>query len=141
MIYTSSRLALPEDFTNYLTKSYSEASVQSSSCDTTAHLASLLLLSPNTLQTNTVFINETVSKHFKDNWIVRFHFGCLLNLCEAWEPFKAAKATMSEVTKPEKVREMALKHFETLEVCKCSVLLFLLSIFELFRTALPRLKY
>ena len=35
-------------------------------------------------------MREIVDKHFSDNWVIPFYMGYLVDLSEAWEPYKVS---------------------------------------------------
>lgn len=40
-------------------------------------------------------MREIVDKHFPDNWIISYYLGYTVDLSVQWEPYKAAKAALS----------------------------------------------
>eukprot|EP00965_Chrysotila_dentata_P235999 6201083-Pleurochrysis_carterae.AAC.2 len=47
---------------------------------------------------------ERCCRHFADNWVIAYYMGNLVELCHAWEPYKAAKTALSNTTQPATVR-------------------------------------
>ncbi|TRY73510.1 hypothetical protein TCAL_01553 [Tigriopus californicus] len=61
------------------------------------------------LKTESAAMREIVDKFFADNWIITYYMGHEVNLVEAWEPYKAAKAALANTLQPSKVKELSLK--------------------------------
>jgi WASH complex subunit strumpellin len=40
-------------------------------------------------------MREIVDKHFADNWVINLYMGMTVNLIDAWEPYKSAKAALN----------------------------------------------
>jgi WASH complex subunit strumpellin len=55
-------------------------------------------------------MREIVDKHFPDNWVISLYMGMTVNLCEAWEPYKAAMAALNNTLSPENVALQAQRH-------------------------------
>lgn len=68
-----------------------------------------LFFSPKTLHSEPARVREIVDKFFPENWIVSIYMGVTINLLDAWEPFKAARNALVNVTDPSNVREVTLK--------------------------------
>jgi WASH complex subunit strumpellin len=73
-----------------------------------AMLYIILYFSPKTLNQQFSRMREIVDKFFADNWIVSFYMGVTVNLIDAWEPYKAAKAAIMNVTDAVNVKDMSL---------------------------------
>lgn len=61
------------------------------------------------LKNEAAAMREIVDKFFADNWVITYYMGHEVNLVEAWEPYKAAKAALVNTLQPTKVKEMSLK--------------------------------
>ena len=112
-------MGLSDEFTEYLTKTYhgeiTNSVRKSTYCDT-VHLTILLNLSPEVLQNQKAFMQEIAANNYRENWVIQTSFGSLINLAEAFDPFKAGKLALAEVSKAEKVKLVALDRYESLEV-------------------------
>lgn len=69
-----------------------------------------LYFSPKTLQQQNSRMREIVDKFFPDNWIVSIYMGITVNLVDAWDPYKAAKNALINVTETKNIKEIATKH-------------------------------
>uniref|UniRef100_A0A1I8NPM8 WASH complex subunit strumpellin n=2 Tax=Stomoxys calcitrans TaxID=35570 RepID=A0A1I8NPM8_STOCA len=56
-----------------------------------------LYFSPKILHSQVAQMREIVDKFFSDNWVVSIYMGITVNLVDAWDQFKAAKAALSVV--------------------------------------------
>lgn len=74
-----------------------------------------LFFSPTTLYNQTSRMREIVDKFFSDNWIISVYMGITVNLLSSWEPYKAAKAAISDTIKPSKILEISQNHSKILE--------------------------
>lgn len=80
-----------------------------------AMLYVVLFFSPNILQSQTAKMREIVDKYFPDNWILSTYMGITVNLIDSWEPYKAAKAALSNTLETSNVREISKKYGEKLK--------------------------
>lgn len=78
-----------------------------------------LFFSPKTLHTQASRMREIVDKFFSDNWIVSIYMGITISLLDAWEPFKAAKSALVNVTDPSNVREISTQRVKDLDKVLC----------------------
>lgn len=69
-----------------------------------------LFFSAETLHRQNSRMREIVDKFFADNWIVSIYMGITVNLIDAWDPYKAAKAALTNAIDPSNVRYIATKH-------------------------------
>jgi WASH complex subunit strumpellin len=93
-----------------------------------------LYFSPNVLHNQTASMRETVDKFFPDNWVgivnykfihnnnteliqvISVYMGMVINLAEAWEPFKAARSALANTLEASNVKEHAIKNAARLQV-------------------------
>ncbi|XP_063699723.1 WASH complex subunit 5 [Culicoides brevitarsis] len=68
-----------------------------------------LFFSPRTLHAEPARMREIVDKFFPENWIVSIYMGVTINLLDAWDPFKAAKNALVNITDPQSVKEVTGK--------------------------------
>lgn len=57
----------------------------------------LLYFCPNVLKTQRSRMREITDKFFYDNWVISLSMGELVNLFEAWEPYKAARESLMQI--------------------------------------------
>ncbi|OQV24357.1 WASH complex subunit strumpellin [Hypsibius exemplaris] len=60
-----------------------------------AMLYVVLYFDPDTLYNQPATMREIVDKHFADNWVVSTYMGNLVNLLDAWEPYRAARGALA----------------------------------------------
>ncbi|KAK6645588.1 hypothetical protein RUM43_001868 [Polyplax serrata] len=75
-----------------------------------AMLVICLFFSPSILHYQTAVMREIVDKYFPDNWVINIYMGEILNLIDAWEPYKAAKSALSNSLEPQNLSEYSKKH-------------------------------
>ncbi|XP_011207419.2 WASH complex subunit homolog 5 [Bactrocera dorsalis] len=56
-----------------------------------------LFFTPQTLHSQVAQMREIVDKFYADNWVVSIYMGVTVNLIDAWDEFKAAKAALAPV--------------------------------------------
>ncbi|XP_053956653.1 WASH complex subunit homolog 5 [Anastrepha ludens] len=56
-----------------------------------------LFFTPQTLHSQVAQMREIVDKFYADNWVVSVYMGVTINLIDAWDEFKAAKAALAPV--------------------------------------------
>uniref|UniRef100_A0A1A9W7M3 WASH complex subunit strumpellin n=1 Tax=Glossina brevipalpis TaxID=37001 RepID=A0A1A9W7M3_9MUSC len=71
-----------------------------------------LYFSPKILHTQVAQMREIVDKFFNDNWMVSIYMGITVNLVDAWDQFKAAKAALTAVIEINTVKGFCLLHKE-----------------------------
>jgi len=50
-----------------------------------------LFFAPDILNGQPAVMREIVDKFFPDNWVISVYMGMIVNLAEAWDPYRAAK--------------------------------------------------
>lgn len=75
-----------------------------------AMLYVILYFAPTTLHTEQAKMREIVDKHFPDNWVISIYMGITVDLCEAWDPYKAAKNALNNTVQQDNVQELASTH-------------------------------
>lgn len=77
-------------------KAYTELEHQTTAYATQASMLYVLLyFYPDVLHNRQAIMREIVDKHFADNWVINLYMGMTVNLIDAWEPYKAAKAALN----------------------------------------------
>ncbi|XP_037084862.1 WASH complex subunit 5-like [Pollicipes pollicipes] len=74
-----------------------------------------LYFRPAVLAAETAVMREIVDKFFPDNWVISVYMGSVVNLLEAWEPYKAARTVLQASLDTAAVRQMASKHAAKME--------------------------
>ncbi|XP_055343798.1 WASH complex subunit 5-like [Paramacrobiotus metropolitanus] len=80
-----------------------------------AMLYVVLYFEPDTLHNQPAKMREIVDKHFADNWVIGTYMGMLVNLLDAWEPYKAARGALANTIDAAVVRNMAARKGEKLQ--------------------------
>lgn len=76
-----------------------------------------LYFQPKILQTQQAKMREIVDKYFPDNWVISLYMGIVVNLIEAWEPYKAAKAALNNSLATDNCKQLSVKHSDQLKSC------------------------
>ena len=105
-----------------------------------------LFFCPSILETEASTMREIVDKFFPDNWVcfnnclsfyfqiltffiilkvVSVYMGFTFNLVDWWEPYKCAKAAMSNTTQASNIKQIVTKNVDKLQV---SVEIFLMKL-------------
>ncbi|XP_071483871.1 WASH complex subunit 5-like [Diadema antillarum] len=80
-----------------------------------AMLYVILFFSPDTLHSQQAKMREIVDKHFPDNWVITVYMGIVVNLADAWDPYKAAKTALNNTLDLNNIKELAIRHNKRLE--------------------------
>ena len=75
-----------------------------------------LFFAPEILRDEPAAMREIVDKFFPDNWVIAYYMGSVVNLCEAWDPYKAAKAALANTLQSNNVKSVSLKVIKSFEV-------------------------
>lgn len=75
-----------------------------------AMLYIVLYFSPHLLHSNYSSMREIVDKFFPDNFVINIYMGMVVNLIEAWEPFKAAKSALNNTLEIANLKRSAGYH-------------------------------
>eukprot|EP01147_Barroeca_monosierra_P001097 gene1097-4325_t len=81
-----------------------------------AMLYIILYFDPQTLLREQAKMREIVDKHFPDNWVISVYMGMTVNLCHAWEPYKAARLALNNTLEQENVEHHAKKYFARVSI-------------------------
>ncbi|XP_020632450.1 WASH complex subunit 5-like [Orbicella faveolata] len=66
----------------------------------------ILFFAPDILQNQQAKMREIVDKHFPDNWVISVYMGNVVNLVEAWDPYRAAKTALNNTLDPTNVKTL-----------------------------------
>ncbi|GFW82443.1 WASH complex subunit 5 [Trichonephila clavipes] len=76
-----------------------------------AMLYVILYFSPDILHNHHAKMREIVDKFFPDNWVVSIYMGMVVNLVDAWEPYKAAKQALCNTVDVANIKEQSQKYY------------------------------
>ncbi|XP_065337237.1 WASH complex subunit 5 [Cloeon dipterum] len=74
-----------------------------------------LYFCPTVLHNQVPKMREIVDKYFPDNWVINVYMGLTANLAEAWEPYKAAIAALSNTLDSSNLRDYSSRRHEKLK--------------------------
>jgi WASH complex subunit strumpellin len=74
-----------------------------------------LYFSPDILNNESAKMREIVDKFFADNWVISVYMGMIVNLVEAWDPYKAAKLALNNTIDPKNIKENSFKYKSKIE--------------------------
>nr|XP_039258715.1 WASH complex subunit 5-like [Styela clava] len=69
-----------------------------------------LYFTPDILHSQQAKMREIVDKYFPDNWVISVYMGIIVNLIEAWEPYKAAKTALQNTLDQGNIKDQGAKH-------------------------------
>ncbi|ESP05218.1 hypothetical protein LOTGIDRAFT_180993 [Lottia gigantea] len=75
----------------------------------------ILYFEPDILYTQQAKMREIVDKHFPDNWVISIYMGVIVNLMDAWLPYKAAITALNNTLDTNNVREQSVRYAKKLE--------------------------
>jgi WASH complex subunit strumpellin len=67
-------------------------------------------------------MREIVDKHFPDNWVLSVYMGITIDLCDAWEPYKAGRTALNNTLEAENVKMHASRHIARVEKLDTTIL-------------------
>ncbi|XP_076166156.1 WASH complex subunit strump [Ptiloglossa arizonensis] len=73
-------------------------------------LVIILSFKPTMLHTHTAIMREIVDRFFPDNWVISIYMGIVINLCDWWSPYKAAKTALNNTLESSNVKVIAQKY-------------------------------
>ncbi|XP_071117463.1 WASH complex subunit 5-like [Haliotis cracherodii] len=75
----------------------------------------ILYFEADTLHNQQAKMREIVDKHFPDNWVISVYMGMIINLMDAWAPYKAASTALNNTLDTANIREQAARYSQKLE--------------------------
>jgi WASH complex subunit strumpellin len=75
-----------------------------------------LYFAPEILREESAAMREIVDKFFPDNWVIAYYMGTVVNLAESWDPYKAAKAALTNTMQAGNVKAVSTKVTKSFEV-------------------------
>lgn len=70
----------------------------------------ILYFAPDLLHNEHAIMREIVDKFFSDNFVINIYMGIIVNLIEAWEPFKAAKSALNNTLESVNLKKLSSYH-------------------------------
>lgn len=70
----------------------------------------VLYFCPDILNTQRSRMREITDKFFHDNWVISIHMGEIVNLIEAWYPYKAARESLCQLLELESTKILACQY-------------------------------
>lgn len=70
-----------------------------------------LFFSTDILHHQPAIMREIVDKYFPDNWVISIYMGFTVNIIEAWDPFRAAKAALNNTLETSNVKTLSASYF------------------------------
>ncbi|XP_057313652.1 WASH complex subunit 5-like [Hydractinia symbiolongicarpus] len=90
-----------------------------------AMLYVILYFAPDVLHNQQAKMREIVDKHFPDNWVISIYMGHIVNLSEAWEPYRASRNALNNTVDLQNVRAIATRHIQKVKTLNTQVLNYL----------------
>lgn len=81
-------------------------------------LVIILSFKPTILHTQTAIMREIVDRFFPDNWVISIYMGTVINLCDWWSPYKAARTALNNTLENSNVKGIAQKYGVKMDVSK-----------------------
>lgn len=75
-----------------------------------AMLFACLYFQPDTLANQHSRMREICDKFFYNNWIISLYMGLTVNLIDAWDGYKAAKAAVMNILQPQMIKEITVNN-------------------------------
>ncbi|EZA48313.1 hypothetical protein DMN91_008109 [Ooceraea biroi] len=73
-------------------------------------LVIILSFKPTILHAQTAIMREIVDRFFPDNWVISIYMGTVINLCDWWSPYKAARTALNNTLENSNVKGIAQKY-------------------------------
>lgn len=61
-------------------------------------------------------MRETVDRFFPDNWVISIYMGIVINLCDWWLPYKAARTALNNTLESSNVKVIAQNYGQKMKV-------------------------
>ncbi|XP_033351507.1 WASH complex subunit 5 [Bombus vosnesenskii] len=82
-------------------------------------LVIILSFKPSILHTHTAIMRETVDRFFPDNWVISIYMGIVINLCDWWLPYKAARTALNNTLESSNVKVIAQNYGQKMKKLIC----------------------
>lgn len=79
-------------------------------------LVIILSFKPTMLHTHTALMREIVDRFFPDNWMISIYMGIVINLCDWWSPYKAARTALNNTLESSNVKIIAQNYGQKMKV-------------------------
>ncbi|XP_063976642.1 WASH complex subunit 5 [Diachasmimorpha longicaudata] len=70
-------------------------------------LVIILLFQPSVLHSGSAIMREIVDHFFPDNWVISINMGIVINLCDWWLPYKAARAALNNTLETSNLKTLS----------------------------------
>uniref|UniRef100_A0A7S3YNZ3 WASH complex subunit strumpellin n=1 Tax=Lotharella globosa TaxID=91324 RepID=A0A7S3YNZ3_9EUKA len=90
-----------------------------------AMLYTILYFAPSVLEGQHSMMREIVDKHFNDNWVVPFQMGFAVDLSQAWEPYKAARAALDNILHKQNIQDVTSRYAKSVHKLNAGLLKYL----------------
>ncbi|XP_011303395.1 WASH complex subunit strumpellin [Fopius arisanus] len=77
------------------------------SANQAAILVVILLFQPSILHTGSAVMREIVDHFFPDNWVISIYMGLVINLCDWWLPYKAARTALNNTLEASNIKTLS----------------------------------
>ncbi|XP_047143782.1 WASH complex subunit 5 isoform X1 [Hydra vulgaris] len=85
----------------------------------------ILYFAPDILHNQPAKMREIIDKHFPDNWVINIYMGIVVNLCEMWEPYRAARTALNNTVEIQNVKDIASRFIKKVTSLNTTTLGFL----------------
>ncbi|XP_015116377.1 WASH complex subunit 5 [Diachasma alloeum] len=76
------------------------------SANQAAMLVVILLFQPSVLHSGAAIMREIVDHFFPDNWVISIYMGIVINLCDWWLPYKAARTALNNTLEASNLKNL-----------------------------------
>ncbi|ESO02903.1 hypothetical protein HELRODRAFT_81068 [Helobdella robusta] len=70
----------------------------------------VLFFAPDVLHHQHHIMREVVDKFFPDNWVTSVYMGLMVNLVDAWSPYKAATLALNDTIESNNIKSLTVRH-------------------------------
>lgn len=81
-----------------------------------AMLVTILAFQPSIMHSGSAIMREIVDRFFPDNWVISIYMGIVLNLCDWWLPYKAARTALNNTLETANVKKIAQVYGQRVKV-------------------------
>ncbi|XP_014219163.1 WASH complex subunit 5 [Copidosoma floridanum] len=78
-------------------------------------LVILLSFRPSVLMNQSAVMREIVDRFYPDSWIISVYMGIVIDLCDWWSPYKAAKTALNNTLENSNIKRVAQKYGQRME--------------------------
>lgn len=86
------------------------------SANQAAMLVIILSFQSSIMHTGSAIMREIVDRFFPDNWVISIYMGIVINLCDWWLPYKAARTALNNTLEISNIKKISQVYGQKMRV-------------------------